>query len=143
MNNLVTFNHELFGEVRAIEIDNEPWFVGRDVVERLGYEVNKSMSYTYYINKYTFKEDVKKLNNYDAQLFGIKNAGRKGELLINEYALYDLTIESPLPTAKVFKNWITHEVLPQIRQTGGYIPVDKDNEDYYLELIMTYLTACI
>ena len=143
MNNLVTFNHELFGEVRALNIDNEPWFVGRDVVERLGYDVSKSMSYTYYINKYTSEEDIKKLNNCDAQLFGIKDAGRKGELLINEYALYDLVMESPLSSAKAFKKWITHEVLPQIRQTGGYIPVDKDNEDYYLELIMTYLTACI
>lgn len=61
------------------------------------------------------------MNKPDAGLFGIKDAGRKGEVLINEYALYDLVFESPLPQAKAFKSWVTHEVLPSIRKTGGYI----------------------
>ena len=60
------------------------------------------------------------MNNPDAGLFGIKNAGRKGETLINEYALYDLIFESPLPQAKEFKKWVTHEVLPQIRKNNSY-----------------------
>ena len=121
MRELQVFTNVEFGEVRVLEIKNEPWFVGKDVVKDLGYEVNKTTSYTKYINQYCNEEDIKKVNNSTAELFGIKDAGRKGELLINEYALYDLTFESPLPSAKKFKYWVTHEVLPQIRRTGGYI----------------------
>lgn len=133
MNNLVqnleVFENEEFGPVRATTINNEPWFVGKDVVKELGYEISKSMSYTYYIKRYCSEDDIKKVNNCDAQLFGIKDAGRKGELLINEYALYDLVLDSPLPSAKQFRKWITHEVLPSIRKTGGYIPHDEDEDD--------------
>lgn len=121
MKELQIFTNVEFGEVRVLEIKNEPWFVGKDVVKALGYEINKTTSYTKYINQFCNEEDIKKVNNSTAELFGIKNAGRKGELLINEYALYDLTFESPLPSAKKFKYWVTHEVLPQIRRTGGYI----------------------
>ena len=120
MNELMLFNNNEFGEIRGKLLDELCWFVGRDVIRDLGYEISKSMSYTYYINKYCNKEDIKKVNNCDAQLFGIKDAGRKGELLINEYALYDLVFESPLPSAKAFKSWVTHEVLPSIRKTGKY-----------------------
>lgn len=133
MNNLVqnleVFENEEFGPVRATTINNEPWFVGKDVVKELGYEISKSMSYTYYIKRYCSEDDIKKVNNCDAQLFGIKDAGRKGELLINEYALYDLVLDSPLPSAKQFRKWITHEVLPSIRKTGGYIPHDENMSD--------------
>lgn len=121
MKQLQLFTNEEFGEMRVLEIENEPWFVGKDVVKALDYEVSKSTSYTKYINQYCAKDDIKKLNNSTAELFGIEDAGRKGELLINEYALYDLALESPLPSAKKFKRWVTHEVLPQIRRTGGYI----------------------
>lgn len=124
MKDLQIFKNEEFGEIRVIEIDNEPWFVGRDVVNDLGYEVNKTTSYTKYINQYCNEEDIKKVNNSTAELFGIKNAGRKGELLINEYALYDLVLESPLPSAKEFKKWVTHEVLPSIRKHGAYMTDD-------------------
>ena len=133
MNNLVqnleVFENEEFGPVRATTINNEPWFVGKDVVKELGYEISKSMSYTYYIKRYCSEDDIKKVNNCDAQLFGIKDAGRKGELLINEYALYELVLDSPLPSAKQFRKWITHEVLPSIRKTGGYIPHDENMSD--------------
>lgn len=121
MNELQIFTNEEFGEIRVIEINDEPWFVGKDVVKDLGYEVNKTTSYTKYINQYCNEEDIKKVNNSTAELFGIKDAGRKGELLINEYALYDLTFESPLPSAKEFKYWVTHEVLPSIRKHGAYM----------------------
>lgn len=120
-NGLQIFTNEEFGEIRVIEINDEPWFIGRDVVKALGYEINKTTSYTYYINKYCSEDDIKKVNNCDAQLFGIEDAGRKGELLINEYALYDLTFESPLSSAKKFKYWVTHEVLPSIRKHGAYM----------------------
>ncbi|MFR2570122.1 MAG: Bro-N domain-containing protein [Clostridia bacterium] len=120
MNELMLFDNDEFGKIRGKLLEDLCWFVGRDVIRDLGYEISKSMSYTYYINKYCSEDDIKKVNNCDAQLFGIKDAGRKGELLINEYALYDLIFESPLPSAKAFKSWVTHEVLPSIRKTGKY-----------------------
>lgn len=129
MNEIKIFKSEEFGEIRCCLIDNEPWFVGKDVVNRLGYEINKTTSYTKYINQYCDEDDIKKLNNSTAELFGIEDAGRKGELLINEYALYDLALESPLPSAKKFKRWITHEVIPQIRKTGGYIPLNNEDDE--------------
>lgn len=119
MNELMLFNNKEFGEIRGKLLDELCWLVGRDVVRDLGYDLS-THSYTEYIKKYCNKEDIKKLNNRDAGLFGIDDAGRKGELLINEYALYDLVFESPLPSAKAFKSWVTHEVLPQIRKTGKY-----------------------
>ena len=129
MNNLQIFSNEEFGEIRTLLIDGQPWFVGKDIVCSLGYEINKTTSYTKYINQYCSKEDIKKLNNSTAELFGIKDVGRKGELLINEYALYDLVFESPLPSAKTFKSWVTHEVLPSIRKTGSYtMPQDQYQE---------------
>lgn len=120
MKELQVFTNLDFGEIRGKLLDEVCWLVGRDVVRDLGYDLS-THSYTEYVKKYCNKEDIKKLNNRDAGLFGIKDAGRKGEVLINEYALYDLVFESPLPQAKAFKSWVTHEVLPQIRRTGGYI----------------------
>ena len=119
MGDLQIFKNEEFGEIRVIEIDDESWFIGKDIVCSLGYDLNNH-SYTEYVKKYVLEEDIKKVNNRDIRLFGIKDAGRKGELLINEYALYDLVFESPLPQAKAFKSWVTHEVLPSIRKTGKY-----------------------
>lgn len=119
--NLEVFENEEFGQVRAINIENEPWFVAKDIVKDLGYEINKTTSYTKYINQYCSQEDIKKVNNSTAELFGMKDAGRKGEILINEYALYDLVLDSPLPSAKKFKKWITHKVLPSIRKHGAYM----------------------
>lgn len=119
MNELMLFNNDEFGKIRGKLLNELCWFVGRDVVRDLGYDLS-THSYTEYVKKYCNKEDIKKLNNRDAGLFGIEDAGRKGELLINEYALYDLVFESPLPQAKAFKSWVTHEVLPSIRKTGKY-----------------------
>lgn len=68
------------------------------------------------------------MNNCDAQLFGIEDAGRKGEVLINEFAIYDLVSKSPLPAAKEFQIWITHEVIPMIAKHGGYIPGNTPEE---------------
>lgn len=120
MNELQVFNNNEFGEIRGKLLDELCWLVGRDVVRDLGYDLS-THSYTEYVKKYCNKEDIKKLNNRDAGLFGIDDAGRKGELLINEYALYDLVFESPLPSAKEFKYWVTHEVLPSIRKHGAYM----------------------
>ena len=126
MNELQVFNNKDFGELRGKLLEDLCWFVGRDAIKDLGYNLNNH-SYTEYINKYCDKDDIKKLNNRDAGLFGIENPGRKGELLINEYALYDLIFESPLPSAKKFKRWVTHEVLPSIRKTGKYELQNSNN----------------
>ena len=120
MNELMLFNDDEFGKIRGKLLDELCWLVGRDVVRDLGYDLSTGTSYTQYIKKYCDEKDIKKLNKCDAHLFGIDDAGRKGELLINEYALYDLVFESPLPQAKAFKSWVTHEVLPSIRKTGKY-----------------------
>lgn len=123
MSELMLFNNDEFGEIRVIEIDNEPWFVGKDAVIALGYDL-ATHSYTEYVKKYCNKEDIKKLNKETQFQYVLdldyKKLGRKGGLLINEYALYDLVFESPLPQAKAFKSWVTHEVLPSIRKTGKY-----------------------
>ena len=129
---VMAFTDDLFGSVRAVKVEEEVWFVGRDVVEDLGYNL-KTLSYTYYIKQHCDEEDTLKLNNSDSLLFGINNAGRKGETLINEYAVIELIMSSQLPQAKQFKHWITHEVIPQIRRTGGYIPVSVNDTQETIE----------
>lgn len=144
MKDLQIFKNEEFGEIRVIEIDNEPWFVGRDVVKALGYEISKTTSYTKYINQYCNQEDIKNYNKETQFCYRIeldyKELGQRGGLLINEYALYDLALESPLPSAKKFKRWITHEVLPSIRKHGAYMTDDilertLEDPDFLINLL--------
>ncbi|MEE0618693.1 MAG: BRO family protein [Intestinibacter bartlettii] len=128
MKDLQIFKNEKFGQVRVVEIDNEPWFVGKDIVKALGYDLTTGTSYTQYIKKYCNQEDIKNYNK-ETQVqytleFDYKKLGQRGGLLINEYALYDLALESPLPSAKEFKKWVTHEVLPSIRKHGVYMTDD-------------------
>lgn len=133
------FNNENFGSVRTVKNGNDIWFVGKDVVEALKYE---RTSYSDTIKRYCDADDYilinknsitdwgySNSNNPNVGLFDYRELGRKGGYLINEYALYDLVLQSPLPQAKQFKRWITHEVIPQIRSTGGYIPVTKEESD--------------
>lgn len=108
MNNLQIFKNDSFGEVRTLIIDNEPWFVGKDVASILGYaDTNKA------ITMHVDEED--KLNDKTAS-----SLGQRGGWLINESGLYSLILSSKLPKAKEFKRWVTSEVLPSIRKTGGY-----------------------
>lgn len=128
MKDLQIFKNEKFGQVRVVEIDNEPWFVGKDIVKALSYDLTTGTSYTQYIKKYCNQEDIKNYNK-ETQVqytleFDYKKLGQRGGLLINEYALYDLALESPLPSAKEFKKWVTHEVLPSIRKHGVYMTDD-------------------
>jgi prophage antirepressor-like protein len=124
MNELMLFNNNEFGEIRVINISNEPWFVGKDIVNSLGYDLSTGTSYTQYIKKYCDEKDIINYNKetqvYYTLELNYKDLGQRGGLLINEYALYDLIFESPLPSAKTFKSWISHEVLPSIRKTGKY-----------------------
>lgn len=100
----------------------EPWFVGKDVAQVLGYsDTNKAVA------MHVDNED-KKLNDKTSSSFG-----QRGATIINESGLYSLILSSKLPQAREFKHWVTHEVLPQIRRTGGYIPVnDTDDEKLIL-----------
>lgn len=108
MNQIEIFKNAEFGEIRSIVIDNEPYFVGIDVTNILGYQ-NGSRD----INRHVDEED--KL------MHQINVSGQKRSVyLINESGLYSLILKSKLPTAKKFKRWVTSEVLPAIRKTGSY-----------------------
>lgn len=109
MNNLQLFNNPDFGEIRALELDGQPWFVGKDVARALGY-TNESKALLDHVDA----ED--KLNNES-----LSSLGQRGGWLINESGLYSLVLSSKLPGAKQFKRWVTSEVLPSIRNNGGYI----------------------
>ena len=108
MNELQIFNSEEFGEIRTVTIDGEPWFVGKDVAEILGYANPKNA-----VPKHVSDED--KLSTQ------IEYAGqRRTVTVINESGLYALIFGSKLESAKRFKHWVTSEVLPAIRKTGSY-----------------------
>lgn len=107
MEELRTWNFEDH-EVRTVEIDGEPWFVGKDVATVLGYQ-NGSKALSDHVDE----ED--KLNNES-----LLSLGQRGGWLINESGLYSLILSSKLPNAKAFKRWVTSEVLPTIRKTGSY-----------------------
>ena len=113
MNELEIFKNEEFGEIRTVVIENEPWFVGKDVTEILGYQ-NASKA----LNDHVDKED--KLNNES-----LSSLGQRGGWFINESGLYSLILSSKLPKAKDFKRWVTSEVLPTIRKHGAYMTDEK------------------
>lgn len=109
MNELKVFENPTFGQVRTVEIDNEPWFVGKDVAEALGY-------------KEAAKAVRERVDAEDKGVSKMDTPGGKQEVtIINESGLYSLILSSKLPGAKEFKRWITHDVIPSIRKTGGYI----------------------
>ena len=113
MNELQVFKNEEFGEVRSLKIGDEPWFVGKDVADILGYTNSRKA-----ISDHVDDED-KGVTKCDTL------GGKQDLTIINESGLYSLILSSKLPTAKKFKRWVTSEVLPAIRKTGGYqIPAD-------------------
>lgn len=107
-NGLINFHHEMFGDIRAIERDGEPWFVGKDVAVALGYKDTVNA-----LKAHVDEED--KAGWQITTQFGNKKA-----VIINESGLYSLVLSSKLPQAKVFKHWVTAEVLPSIRRHGAY-----------------------
>lgn len=115
MNDIKIFENPEFGKVRTIVIDDEPWFVGKDVAGILGY-TNASKALADHVDS----ED--KLNNES-----LSSLGQRGGWLINESGLYSLILSSKLPTAKKFKHWVTSDVLPSIRKTGSYNLPDFNN----------------
>ena len=122
MNKLQVFNNPEFGEIRAIEIDGEPWFVGKDVAAALGYsDTDKA------VRDHVDSDDKKILTRQNS---GFDERGQiatleipnRGLTIINESGVYSLIFSSKLPSAKSFKRWVTSVVLPAIRKTGAYIP---------------------
>lgn len=113
-NELINFHHEMFGDIRAIEKDGEPWFVGKDVAVALGYSNARDA-----LAKHVDNEDKEILTSQNATLEKLSIPNR-GLTIINESGLYSLTLSSKLPQAKVFKHWVTAEVLPSIRRHGAY-----------------------
>ena len=114
MNNtdIVLFRHEEFGEVRTLNIDGIPWFVGKNVADNLGYQ-NGSRD----INRHVDEDDRTKIMVFD----GKQN---KETIIINESGLYSLILSSKLPNARAYKRWVTSEVLPTIRKHGAYLTAE-------------------
>lgn len=108
MNDLAIFENPEFGHIRGLKIEGEPWFVGKDIAEALGY-----------------KNPQKAIRDHvDAEDKGVNElftpGGKQNIAIINESGLYSLMLKSKLPAAKKFKRWVTSEVLPSIRKTGAY-----------------------
>ena len=115
-NQITVFASDKFGDVRIVQIGNEPWFVGKDICDILGYQ-NGSRD----INRHVDEEDRQ---NYQNGTF----ESNRGLTIINESGLYSLILSSKLPKAKEFKHWVTSEVLPAIRKHGGYLSPEKIEE---------------
>lgn len=115
-NQMQIFEHERFGQVRIIEIENQPWFVGKDVAERLGYG--------------NYRQALK--SNVDAEDKDVHSmdtlGGRQNITVINESGLYSLILSSKLPQAKEFKRWVTSEILPSLRKYGAYATAETVGE---------------
>lgn len=112
MNELMIFNNPEFGEIRTVEVNGEPWFVGKDVATALGYGEGKSLANAV-------------ANHVDEEDKGVTElmtpGGNQKMVIINESGLYSLVLSSKLPGAKKFKRWITSEVIPSIRKHGAYM----------------------
>ena len=111
-NNIKVFENSEFGKVRTVILNDEPWFIGKDLTDILGYQ-NGSRD----INRHVDEDDRQ---NYQNGTF----ESNRGMAIINESGLYSLILSSKLPTAKKFKRWVTSEVLPSIRKHGAYMTED-------------------
>lgn len=108
------FNNEQFGNVRAMSLNDEPWFVAKDVCDVLGIKTNH------------LREDGRGLD--DDEVLSLPNWEGRGSapLIVSEAGFYKLVMRSRKPEAKAFQRWVTHEVLPAIRRTGGYMVAKQD-----------------
>ena len=117
MNKVILFYNEKFGQVRGIMINNEPYFVGKDVAEVLGYSNTRDA-----LAKHIDDDDKNTVAIHDG------TSGNPNVTIINESGLYSLILSSKLPKAKEFKRWVTSEVLPSIRKHGTYMTAEKIEE---------------
>ncbi|WP_241154532.1 ORF6C domain-containing protein [Streptococcus hyointestinalis] len=128
MMDLQVFANAEFGEIRTLEIDGQPWFVGRDVAEVLGYS-NTSKA----LKDHVDDEDKGVTKRYTL-------GGKQNLTIINESGLYSLILSSKLPQAKAFKHWVTNDVLPAIRNHGSYVVpsnMSLTTEDAFIQLFQT------
>lgn len=121
MNDLTVFKNESFGEIRTLIINEEPWFVGKDIAIALGYSNSKKALSDHV--------DVEDKQQGDGVTIRDPIGREQHPTVINESGLYSLILSSKLPTAKQFKRWVTSEVLPSIRKTGGYIAGQENLSD--------------
>lgn len=122
MNETKIFENPEFGSIRTVEQNGEPWFVGKDVATALGYSNPRKA-----IADHVDAEDKNTVTNR----YG--TSGNPNMTIINESGLYSLILSSKLPTAKKFKHWVTSEVLPSIRKTGGY------NTDEIMQMMVDFM----
>lgn len=108
MNEITVFNNENFGDVRIVQMDDDPWFVAKDVTDILMYQNGRDA-----LSRHVDDEDKADVVIHD----GSQN---RNMTIINESGLYSLVLSSKLESARKFKRWITSEVIPQIRKTGAY-----------------------
>ena len=117
MNNLQIFNSPDFGQIRTVQKNGEPWFIGKDVAKILGYERADNAIRNH-------------VDDEDKLMHQISASGQNREMyIINESGLYSLILSSKMPKAKEFKRWVTSEVIPAIRKTGGYIAGSENMTD--------------
>lgn len=126
-NNIEVFENPIFGQIRIAMVDDEPWFVAKDISDKLGYAQTSNM--------------MKRIDDEDSKSSILDGMNMKS-LLINESGLYSAIIGSKLPSAKQFKRWVTSEVLPSIRKHGAYATkdtIDKiiSNPDYGIALLQS------
>ena len=122
MNEIKIFENAEFGQIRTVEIDGEPWLVGKDVAEALGYSNPQKA-----VRDHVDTED-RGVNEM------VTPGGKQNLTIINESGMYALIFGSKLPEAKKFKHWVTSEVLPSIRKTGGYtMGNQEEDKNIYLE----------
>lgn len=114
---VMTFENQEFGKVRTVEISGEPWMVGKDIAEALGYSKARNA-----IASHVDTEDKQ-----EAPIQGTLG-GTQGMTVINESGMYSLVLGSKLPGARKFKRWITSDVLPSIRKHGAYMTPEKIEE---------------
>lgn len=133
MNDLKIFSHKDFGGIRVLEKDGQPWFVGKDVANILGY-TNSRKALGDHVDS-----DEKGVTKWDTP------GGEQELVIINESGLYSLILSSKLPKAKEFKRWVTSEVLPSIRQTGGYFSGGEAGNDmeFIIRSVVSQTTAAI
>ena len=133
VNQIKTFTNNIFGDVRAVKIDDKVWFFGEDIVSDLGYNLTTN-SYTTFIKrfvkeKYCLKVDSK-TQFHSVIEFNYKELGQRGGYLINQYGVIQLIMNSPLEQAEQFQDWVIEEVIPSILTTGTY---NMKQDSYMIE----------
>lgn len=145
-NEIQIFNNPAFGAVRSIVLGDEPYFVGRDVAEILGYK-NPNEAIQEHVDaedKFLRSERGSEMLKLFSSVKEMQNElGRQDNWFINESGIYSLVFTSQLPSAKAFKRWVTSEVLPSIRKTGKYeIPKVTPNPHYRSRMLKTAVKDC-